>query len=266
MTMPQKPETFSKPIANFSDRSDRFNRAVRFWVGLILLLLLSGFVYWLALQFIPRVEKFGPGIIWINAKVFLVLLPIAVVLLLWLVFGNLPRKKWLVVLYPEGIQIVHGRQEKSIPWEALESLSMDYSQTRFLGIGGPTRKKLILQTVNGERFSLDGKRLDEFEALVRQIREGAFPFLYAQASATLERAGSVSFGEITLLQEGWLQIDRKAIPLTEISSVKLEKGWLKITQKNRQFKQRADKITNLDVLVKLLSEKTNSNNTSSAPA
>jgi len=266
MTVIQQPKNFSKPLATFSDRSDRFNRAVRFWVGLILLLLLSGFVYWLALQFIPRVEKFGPGIIWINAKVFLVLLPIAVVLLLWLVFGNLPRKKWLVALYPEGIQIVHGKQEKFIPWEALESLSMDYSQTRFLGIGGSTRKKLILQTVNGERFSLDGKRLDEFEALVRQIREGAFPFLYAQASATLERAGSVSFGEITLLQEGWLQIDHKAVPLAEISSVKLEKGWLKITQKNRQFKQRADQITNLDVLVKLLSEKTNSNNTSSAPA
>ena len=170
MTMPQKPESFSKPIANFNDRSDRFNRALRFWVGLILLLLLSGFVYWLALQFIPRVEKFGPGIIWINAQVFLVLLPIAVVLLLWLVFGNLPRKKWLLTLYPEGIQIVHGKHEISIPWEALESLSMDYSQTRFLGIGGSTRKKLILQTVNGERFSLDGKRLDEFEALVRQIR------------------------------------------------------------------------------------------------
>jgi len=266
MTIPQKPETFSKPIASFSDRSDRFNRAVRFWVGLILLLLLSGFVYWIALQFIPRVENFGPGIIWINAKVFLVLLPITVVLLLWLVFGNLPRKKWLVALYPEGIQLVHGKQEKYIAWEALESLSMDYSQSRFLGIGGPARRKLTLKTTDGERFSLDGRRLDEFETLVRQIREGAFPFLYAQATATLERAGRVSFGEITLLQEGWLQIDSKAIPLEEITSLKLEKGWLKITQKNKQLKQRADQITNIDVLVKLLNEKTNSNNTSSAPA
>ena len=135
MTILQQPETFSNPIATFSDRSDRFNRALRFWVGLILLLLLGGFVYWLALQFIPRVEKFGPGIIWINAKVFLVLLPITVVLLLWLVFGNLPRKKWLVAVYPEGIQLVHGKQERYIAWQSLESLSMDYSQSRFLGIG-----------------------------------------------------------------------------------------------------------------------------------
>lgn len=102
MTVIQQPKNFSKPLATFSDRSDRFNRAVRFWVGLILLLLLSGFVYWLELQFIPRVGKFGPGIIWINAKVFLVLLPIAVVLLLWLVFGNLPRKNGLWRYTPKG--------------------------------------------------------------------------------------------------------------------------------------------------------------------
>lgn len=266
MTTSQQPETFSKPIASFSDRADRFNRALRFWIGLILLLLLGGFVYWLALQFMPRVEKFGPGIIWINAKVFLLLLPIVLVLLLWLVFGSLPRKKWLVAIYPEGIRLMHGKQEEIIAWEALESLSMDYAQSQFLGIRGKPRRKLTLQTTDGESFSLDGQRLDEFESLVRQIREGAFPFLYAQATAALERAGRVSFGEVILLQEGWLQMDSKAIPLKEISSVKLEKGWLKITQKNKQYKQRADKIANLDVLVKLLSEKTNSNNTSSAPA
>ena len=161
---------------------------------------------------------------------------------------------------------MNGKQLRYIAWQSLESLSMAYSQSRFLGIGGPARRKLTLQTTDGERYFLDGRRLDEFEALVRQIREGAFLFLYAQATATLERAGRVSFGEITLLQEGWLQIDSKAIPLEEITSLKLEKGWLKVTQKNKQFKQRADKITNLDVLIKLLNEKTNSNNTSSAPA
>jgi hypothetical protein len=266
MTMPQQPETFSKPLASFSDKSDRFNRALRFWVALILLLILASFVYWLILQFIPRVEKFGTGIIWINAKVILVLLLIVLVLLLWLILGNLPRKRWLVTIYPEGIQLVHGKRERYIAWESLESLSMAYSSSRFLGIGGPARRKLTLQTVGGENFTLDGKRLDQFETLVRQIREGAFPILYTQASTTLERAGRVSFGAVTLLQEGWLQMDSKTIPLEEISSVKFDKGWLKVTRRNKQYKQRADQITNLDVLVKLLSEKTNLDNTTSAPA
>ena len=63
---------------------------------------------------------------------------------------------------------MHGKQENSFIGKHLK-LSMDYSQTRFWGCGS-TRKKLITDGKWGKIF-LDGKRLDEFEALVRQIRE-----------------------------------------------------------------------------------------------
>jgi hypothetical protein len=212
------------------------------------------------------VEKFGPGIIWINGKVIIILLPIALILLLWLVFGNLPRKAWNIELYPEGIRLLHGKQEDFIGWEALASLSLDYAQSKFLGIKGAAHKNLFLRTVDSKLYSLDGSRLDEFDRLVREIREQAFPFLYSRALETLNRSGRVSFGEVTLLQEGWLQLWNKAIPVHEISSVKLENGWLKINQKSLHYRQRADKIENLDVLVKILSEDVSSGNTSAAPA
>jgi len=241
-------------ISKHENREFRIKRNFQFWVSFIVLIALGVLVYWLYQQFLPRIEEFGPAIIWINGKVFLILLPIALILLLWLFFSSFPVKKQSVKISSEGFYLQHGKKEKFYEWEDLESITLDYSQGSFLGIKGQVHKNLILRMHNGTIIKLD-ERFDEFEGLVREMREQAFPYLYGRAKISLNKTGTADFGVIKLLNEGILEFESKAIPLKEITSVKLENGWLKWTHKNNlRYKQRVERIENLDVLIKLIEE------------
>jgi len=241
-----------KPDAVFTDRKNRRLRAWRFVFSLLLLAGLGAFVYFAWLWFAPRVAKFGPSILWVNGKIVLILLPFVLVLLIWLLCSNLPRKKTFVSLSADGIRKKNGRQGMKLRWDSLETLRMNLSRASFLGIPGRRRERVELTDAVGDKLSFDA-RMDRFEELVNLVRQRSFPALHQLAQDRLSNSGTLSFGKQVRLSPDSLRIGKTTLPLNQINSAAIVKGWLRIKAENGlKTRVRVDKLDNPDVLLHLL--------------
>ena len=241
------------PEAVFTDRKSRRARIWRFVLSLLLLGALGVFGYLTWQWFIPRLEKFGLSVLWINGKVLLILLPFMLFLLFWLFFANLPRTKTAVSILPDGIRKKQGRRDLKIRWDSLEKIRMDLSRSYFLGIPGKRKEKLDLLDAVGNTLSIDA-RMDRFEDLTNLVRQKAFQPLLNLAQDQLARTGKFRFGKKVMLEKDALSVGKAVLPLSQISSAQIENGWLKVkAEKRRKLKVRTDQVENLDVLMHLLS-------------
>jgi len=250
----QAPEL--QPDAVFTDKKKRRIRAWRFVFSLLLLagLCASGYLAWQ--WFAPRAARYGLSILWINGKLILILLPVVLVLLFWLLFANLPRKKTIISLSEDGIRTKNGRRDLKLRWDSLETLRFKFSRAFFLGIPGSRRERVELTDAVGNKLCFDA-RMDRFEELVNRIRERSFPALYQLSQERLSRAGKLAFGKQVSLSPDSLQIRKTSLPLTQIKSAAIEKGCLRIkTINNRKKRIRVDKLDNPDVLLHLLGKST----------
>jgi len=246
----QAPELI--PQAVFTDRMNRRARLWRFVLSVLMLVGLCVFAYFTWLWFSPRVAKYGLSILWINGKIAIIVLPFVLLVLLWLFFANLPRKKTSVFIFSEAIRRKHGKLDLILRWDSLESLRIHLSRAFFLGIPGRRREYVELSDAVGNKMALDS-RIDHFDELVNLVREKSFLALLTLAQEQLARTGVVSFGKQVSLGKDTLRIRRKALPSSQISSAGVNKGWLKIkTEKNNKFRIRVDKLNNPDVLLHLL--------------
>ena len=242
------------PEAVFTDRKNRRARGWRFFLSLVLLIALGTFGYSAWQWFYPRLEKFGLSVLWINGKVFIILLPLVLLLLFWLFFANLPRKKTTISIFPDGIRKQHGSSDLKLRWDSLEKAKLVFSRASFLGIPGRRKEKMELIDAIGNKLAIEA-RMDRFEELVNRTREKAFPFLANFASEQLSKTGKLTFGKKIVLSQDTLTIGNSVLPLSQISSTQVEKGWLKLTtDKHRKQKIRVDRLENLDVLLHLLGE------------
>lgn len=241
------------PDTNFSDRKSRRARSWRFFFSLLLLAGFSLFGYYVWLWFAPRVAKFGLSILWINGKILLILLPCLLFGLFYLFFANFPRKKTTIALTSDGIRKIVGGKSQVMRWDSLEKLRIKFSQARFLGIPGRRREHVELIDAADNLIRID-RRIDHFHELVNLVRERSFSALLNLAQRQLSESGKVHFGRFVSLDQDTIQLRQVSLPRSEISSARVEKGWLKIkTLPKKQYKSRADQLDNLDVLLYLIS-------------
>ncbi|MFZ3070713.1 MAG: DUF6585 family protein [Anaerolineaceae bacterium] len=243
-----------KPLAVFSDQKYRNKRSSLFWLGVVLLFLLGVLAYWGYLQFLPRVKAFGPGILWINVKYFIVLFPIVLVLSLWLVIGNWPQKKQTIKVFADKILWMRGNKAAALDWKDIERIYLDFSQSGFLGIKKKPRQILKLTASGFAGMVIDG-RFEKFYELVNLVRSFTFPILFEKAQSELNQFGKVGFGTAEIQAAKGLCLQGKIFPFEKVKEFSIKDGWFRLRVENGSIvKEPARRLYNLDVLMKLLEE------------
>jgi hypothetical protein len=95
------------------------------------------------------------------------------------------------------------------------------------------------------------------EELAMLIQEAIFPALYDQAARQFNGGQRLIFGPVAISKD-WIQIGKKTVPWSEVQQVSIQKGILKVSQKEGESINWASfqalVIPNLNVLLNIINQ------------
>ena len=172
----------------------------------------------------------------------------------WSAFNNWKKS---AALYRNGFAYRDRKGMKAWRLEDVAGLTADVTKHYRNGIYTGTTHVYTLWNRQGEKMTLNDT-IQDVEELATQIREGVYPHIYGAAAQSYNAGRAVKFGPVTISKENGIEIKNKSYPWDEVKEVRVEKGYLKVAQKDGGWFSGASTpvsvIPNLDVLLSMIDQ------------
>lgn len=171
--------------------------------------------------------------------------------------------KFSIILHKHGI-IIHKmlRKTQIFRWEDISALYVIKHQSR--STTKSINTKAVIFTTENVRLSLQDSMIENLPELLTQIKASVYVHLYPEIQDRFHAGEVISFGPINLhsryikINRGGINRQSPKIPFTDIYRITVKSGQLLIKLNNNQdFQISTAKIPNIEILLDLISNKTN---------
>jgi len=252
----KKQNSLGSLVTTFSIQPLRWRHFFLLFTPLCLVVLgVVGIGYWRALY---GYTNFGPaaavswGQPWFFSAAFLTL-PVLLYALRRLYLAH----SWVKV-HTEGI-IIHRPPswKRALRWEEISGISTSTTKNSFLGLKSGPRHHLTIHPSHGKPIKLNHK-LNHLEDLITILKKQVYPRLMEPLKKRYQENRDLHFGALTVSKNS-LSYQEKDIPWSYIQSITAANGNLIIQlSPQKKFEVPAEKIQNMELLVKLIKEEVRS--------
>jgi hypothetical protein len=189
-----------------------------------------------------------------RAQIWLILAVAGLIPSILLTFRQIQLARRRVQLHKEGLRFVNfPGSPTALRWQEIEGISLDSSQTHFLGRSSKPRTRLIIHPATGDSFYVDD-RIKDLDRLAANTKARVFALIFPILRSQLHDGQWLYFGHAKINVDKCV-LQRREIEWSDVESVRVETGRLVIkTHDGQAIRHALRDLMNTELLLKLISE------------
>jgi hypothetical protein len=172
---------------------------------------------------------------------------------IWYYLKPALRSSWCIRVYREGFTSAQGQTLEAFHWEQIACI---WEYIVFSRYGGISRHRYTIQRNDGKQVEIDDAYAG-LEELGDTIKSEVNTLLFPKMLATYQAGDLVSFGPLSLSQQGVFKSNGEMLPWSQVKNIRIISLLVMIIREETSrlwFSARSFKVANLPILLALLKQ------------